>query len=176
MKTKIICLVGPSGSGKTHMACRLENEYGIPQIQSRTTRPKRKPDEVGHTFVTEEEFDTYQESHMIAYTKFGEHRYCCLHRDLTEPVMTYVIDEDGLLYLRKNFSEMYDIFAVKLYMCDHKRASLVTEERMERDRGKFTLDDDAFDYFIDTTDFNDNDRKTCKMIIRMYQHFDKLNS
>ena len=57
MKDKIICIVGRSGSGKTTAAEYLEELYGLKSIQSYTTRPKRKPNETGHTFVTEDEFD-----------------------------------------------------------------------------------------------------------------------
>ena len=172
MKTKIICVVGESGAGKSHMVSYLEDEFGIPQIESRTTRPPRFAGERGHTFVTEEEFDTYQEEHMLAYTEWKGHHYCCLHQDVHGPMVSYVIDEYGLNYLRENFSGMYDIFAVRLFMDEEKRASLVTEERMLRDEGKFNMSDDEFDYFIDTTDFDKNERKYAKMLIRCYQKFD----
>ena len=172
MKSKIICLVGPSGSGKTYMATHLEEEYGIPQIQSRTTRPRRTPDETGHTFVTDEEFDTYEDSHMIAFTTFGGSRYCCLHKDVNAPTISYVIDEAGLKYLRENFSNIYSIFAVRLFMPEEKRKLLVGEERIMRDEGKFLMGIDDFDYFICTEDFSENERKICKMLIRCYQHFD----
>jgi guanylate kinase len=174
MKTKIIAIVGNSGVGKTYMANHLEEEYGIPMIESRTTRPPRHKGEKGHTFVTDAEFDTYEKDWMIAYTKFGDNRYCCLHSDIVAPVSTYVIDEFGLKYLRDNFSDLYDIFAVRLFMSDtNKHKTLVSEERMLRDEGKFTMGIEEFDYFIDTSLFEANERKYMKMLIRMYQHFDK---
>jgi guanylate kinase len=154
------------------MASHLEKEYNIPMIQSRTTRPKRSEDENGHTFVTDEEFDTYRQEWMIAYTKWGDHRYCCLHSDVTDPTMSYVIDESGLDYLRKNFRHLYDIFAVRLYMPKEKRAMLVGEERVMRDEGKFEMSACEFDYFIDTTSFEKNPHKIAKMLIRVYQKFD----
>jgi len=172
MKKKIICIVGPSGSGKTFMANLIEDEYGIQMIESRTTRPPRHEGERGHTFVSDEEFDTYKKEWMIAYTKFGDYRYACLHSDITDPVMTYVIDEFGLSYLRENFSHLYDIFAVRVYMNDELRKELIGEERMMRDEGKFTMGDDEFDYFLDTSNFESNPFKITKMLLRMYQKFD----
>mgnify|MGYP000801673411 CR=1 FL=1 len=53
----IYLIVGPSGSGKSSVARELEKRYGFGEIQSYTERPRRYPDEPGHTFVTPEEFD-----------------------------------------------------------------------------------------------------------------------
>ena len=53
---KLLVIVGESGCGKTSIAERLQ-QYGLKLIQSYTTRPKRKPLETGHTFVTKEDFD-----------------------------------------------------------------------------------------------------------------------
>lgn len=171
MKTKIICIIGESGSGKTHIANHLEDEYGIPMIESRTTRPPRHEGERGHMFVTEAEFDTYEKGWMIAYTKFGEYKYCCLHIDVVGPVTSYVIDEYGLKYLREQFSDVYDIFSVRVSMADPKREELVGEERMLRDEGKFTMGDEEFDYFLDNTSFKETPHKIAKMLVRLYQKF-----
>jgi len=173
MKTKIICLVGESGSGKTFIADYLEKEFDIPMILSRTTRPRRTPDEGGHLFVTDNEFDMYSKESMIAFTVFGAYRYCCLFSDVTDPVMSYVIDEYGLKYLRDNFSDWFDIFSVRVYMADHIRETLVSEERMLRDEGKFTMGEENFDYFLDTSSFEENPRRIAKLVIRMYQKFNE---
>lgn len=172
MKTKIICIIGPSGSGKTFIANFLEEEYQIPMILSRTTRPKRTPDEVGHMFVTDNEFDTYDPDFMIAFTEWSGYRYCSMFSDVTAPVTSYVIDERGLKYLRENFSEYFDIFAVRIEMDIGVRKKLVGAERMMRDEGKFTMGEDDFDYFLDTSSFKDNPRKIAKLVIRMFQKFD----
>jgi len=175
MKTKIICIVGPSGSGKTHMANHLEEEYGIKMIESRTTRPPRHEGEKGHTFVSDAEFDSYKDEWMIAYTKFGDYRYCCLHTDVTGPVMSYVIDEYGLKYLCEHFGDIYHIFSVRVFVDYEKRRSLVGEERVLRDDGKFTMGEDEFDFFIDNSSFGDYSHNIAKMLIRMYQKFDSQN-
>ena len=172
MKTKIICIVGKSGSGKTFIANYLEEEYGIPMIESRTTRPPRHDGEKGHNFVSDAEFDTYKDEWKIAYTKFGNYRYTCLHSDVIEPLSCYVIDEFGLMYLRGNFTDTYDLYAVRVSMDDRHRKLLVSEERMLRDEGKFTMGEDEFDYFIDNSSFKETPSKIDHMLINMYQHFD----
>ena len=148
MRKTIICLVGCSGSGKTYIAEYLEREHGVRMIQSRTTRPRRYPDENGHEFVSHEEFDTYPEEDMLAFTTFGGERYCCLIKDVTDDVMTYVIDERGLLYLKEHFSKEFNIFAIRIFAGEHERITRVGKERVDRDKGMFTLDTDHFDSFF----------------------------
>lgn len=149
-KPVIICLIGESGSGKTTWAEYIEAEYGIKMIQSYTDRAKRTPDENGHTFVTVEEFDAFKHEDMIAYTNFGNKRYCCLKDDVRK-INTYVIDEDGFIYLSDTFADDYNIYSIRL-TCDKgvriERAGL---ERTSRDYGKFSLPMEFFDVCIDTS-------------------------
>ena len=69
--------------------------------------------------------------------------------------MTYVIDERGLQYLRKYWSQVFTIFAVRMFAPDHMRKEKVGEERVSRDEGNYGLGPDAFDYFIDN-DYTDS--------------------
>jgi len=120
-KKTLICIVGESGTGKTYLANYLSSNYGIDMIQSYTDRPKRHEGEIGHTFLSREEFDELDMRHMIAFTTWlqgnGEiARYCCLDSDVTDPVMTYVIDERGLIYLKRYWSHKFNIFAVRMFV------------------------------------------------------------
>jgi len=133
MKKKIICIVGLSGSGKTTAAEYIENTHRIKMIQSYTDRRPRYDGENGHTFVSPLEFDLFKKEDMIAFTEFGGYRYCCLKEDLKD-VNTYVIDEKGLLYLKENFSDIYQIHAIWINR-DEKKG--VTPERIKRDKGMF---------------------------------------
>lgn len=167
-KKKIICVVGESGTGKTTMVEYLGNKYGVKMIESYTDRPKRKPDEVGHTFLSEKEFDKLNMADMIAFTAWpngngGVTRYCCLYKDVTHPIMLYVIDERGLQYLRRYWGHLFDIVAIRMFSSEFKRAKLVSPERMKRDEGLFTLGYEHFDYFIDN-DYTD----------AMYERYDQL--
>jgi len=149
-KPIIICLIGESGAGKTHWAEYTELEYGIKMIQSYTDREKRTPDENGHTFVTPEQFDAFKQEKMIAFTQFGAKRYCCLKKDVCD-INTYVIDENGFIYLSDTFIDSYNIVSIR-FVCDYeerlRRAGL---ERVQRDQGMFNLPMEFFDVCIDTS-------------------------
>jgi len=160
-KKIIICIVAESGSGKTFVADYIAAKYNIYPIESRTTRPPRHKGESGHMWVTEQEFDTYAQENMIAFTEFGGCRYCCLIEDVTDPIMTYVIDEYGLKYLKRYFSNTFNIFAVRIIADNIKRHKRVDRSRTSRDNGKFTIPLDEFDFCI----FNDYDPiKTYKQV------------
>lgn len=144
MKPIIFCIVGESGSGKTMIAGAIERYTGIEMIQSYTDRPKRYPNETGHTFLSKEEFDKLNPDDFIAYTQWGEYRYCCLTSDVAD-VNLYVIDEFGLQMLREKYSDKYHIVAIRLVRDRYDRIASVGLERVERDRGKFTLPYESYD-------------------------------
>ena len=153
-KPMILCIVAESGAGKTMVADYIAEMYGWQLIESRTTRPRRTPDEGGHTFITDDEFDSYKMEDMIAYTTFGQYRYTCLTKDVHHRSL-YVIDEFGLYYLKTHFSDIYDIISLRLHRDKMKRIESVGEERVARDDGKFTMKDNEFDYVC----FNVTDNK-----------------
>lgn len=163
LKPVIVCIVGPSGTGKSYLADYLLEKYNVPLIESRTTRPRRHPEETGHTFVSNKEFDSYKKEDMLAFTTFGDYRYCCLIEDVVDPVMSYVLDEFGLIYLREHFSHQMTIFALRMFAREEEIAKRVDAARRQRDKGLFTLSDDAFDYFIEN-DYTDS----------MYEKYDRL--
>lgn len=112
------------------------------------------------------------EEWKLCSTEFGGNRYTSLYSDVTDPVMCMIVDEDGLRELRKSHDGIFDVFAVRLYMDVELRKELIGEERMMRDEGKFTMSEEDFDYFINTSSFQDNPYKIAKMLIRLYQKFD----
>jgi guanylate kinase len=146
-KPIIICIIGESGTGKTLIADYLADKYGFALIESHTTRPKRTPDEGGHTFVSQDVFNTYPLSEMIAYTRFGGYDYCCLKGDVQKWNL-YVIDEFGFEYLTDKFSDIYDIFSIRLHRDKAKRTASVGAERVGRDEGKFLFKDNVFSWVI----------------------------
>lgn len=92
--------VAKSASGKTTVANILEEKYGYKQVQSYTTRPPRYDGEVGHTFVSEQEFDNLGE--LAAYTEYNGYRYGTTVKQLEECDI-YVIDVPGVeTLLKKN--------------------------------------------------------------------------
>lgn len=137
MKKIIICIAGESGTGKTTMAEYIEKSYNIPMIYSYTDRLPRFRDEMGHIFITKEEYDELKIEDMIAYTKFGDARYCCLKKDVKD-VNTYVVDENGIKYLEAMYGNEYEIFKVRLHRPEEMRN--VSTERINRDKGMFNND------------------------------------
>ena len=154
MKPIILAIVGESGSGKTTAAEYLDEKYGFKLIQSRTTRPPRYEGENGHTFVSNEEFDTYQNEDMIALTKFGDNRYCCLHRDVRKGVNVYVIDEVGMEFLKNRYSNVYDVRSIRIVRDRNERIKSVGAARVSRDKGMFNLPYSSYDYFIYSEGFH----------------------
>ena len=146
MKQKIICIVGASGSGKSTLAAYLEREFGIRQLVSHTTRPMREGERngIGHYFVTEDEMPP--RTRMLAYTFFGGNHYWVDLRELrTDPVVTYVIDEKGLMMLLEEYSDDFDVIPV-LIRRDVQliAADGVSPERQHRDRCRVHIEDGQY--------------------------------
>lgn len=101
---KLIVIVGMTSSGKDTICKYIKEQYGINMVVSHTTRPMRSYETNGkeHWFDTEESFDKIPKEHMFAYTKFPKtsYQYCAITDDL-EPVMTYILNPDGISYMKK---------------------------------------------------------------------------
>lgn len=91
--------VGKSASGKTTIADMLEQTHGLVQVSSYCTRPPRYEGEIGHIFVSEEEFNRL--GRLAAYTFYNGHHYGTTFKQLDE-CSTYVIDAPGVEHLLKN--------------------------------------------------------------------------
>lgn len=147
MKKNILCIIGESGSGKTHVADYIERKYNIKYIQSHTDRPKRHTAETGHTWHTKDSFDKIKKEDMIAYTVFGDYRYCATKQDL-KLWNTYVIDEPGLDMLLKKHQHEFNITSVRIYRPD---VGGIDKERFKRNLETYIRTSDEFDYIINNT-------------------------
>ena len=113
MNNPLILFVGQSGSGKTTIANELELAKEYKQVQSYTTRVPRYDGEVGHTFVSEEEFDKLGE--LVAYTEYNGSKYG-VTADMLNECQLYVIDVPGvqtLLNKYQNKTRQIYIFYLK---------------------------------------------------------------
>ena len=146
-KPVVICVVGESGTGKTMVADYFTYQYGVNLIESYTDRPKRHQNETGHTFLSPEAMDKVVNGEMLAYTKFGEYRYCCLYSDIAK-ANVYIIDEDGLTMLRKEWGDVLDIYTIRVHRDYDKRLDSVGKNRVARDEGRFNLPDSYYDFVI----------------------------
>ena len=100
-------LVGPSGTGKTTIANLLSKQYGLTQVESYTTRPRRTPDEGGHRFLSAEKYPDWrtiehQYHDIVARTIYNGHFYFAT-REQMDAADLYVIDPPGVDVLRKNY-------------------------------------------------------------------------
>ena len=100
MNKPLYLFVGKSASGKTTLANMLESQYGLSQLQSYTTRPKRHENETGHIFITDEEFGNLR--NIIAYTKYNGYQYCATKEQIDETSI-YVIDVPGVKTLLNKY-------------------------------------------------------------------------
>lgn len=100
MNNPLILFVGQSGSGKTTIANYLEFTKNYKQIQSYTTRLPRYENEVGHTFVTEEEFNNLGD--LVAYTEYNGNKYG-VTAEMIDESQLYVIDVPGVKTLLEKY-------------------------------------------------------------------------
>jgi guanylate kinase len=176
MRKIIFCIVGGSGSGKTMLAEALEKYAGINLIQSYTDRPRRTPDEIGHTFLEKSEFDLLKPEEMLAFTNWNGFRYCCLEQDLKD-VNSYVIDCSGLEMLRNKFKDKYHIASIRIHRPIEQRVKYVGVERVARDADKFYLPNYVFDCVIRNETDNKLDLITeaWQFIKRKLAYYDKYS-
>ena len=94
--------VGKSASGKTTIANILEKNYGHKQVASYTTRPPRYDGEIGHVFITNDEFNNIELENIVAYTEYNGYRYGTTAEQL-DNCSIYVVDVPGVETLLQNY-------------------------------------------------------------------------
>lgn len=125
----IYLFCAPSGCGKTRITTELEKRFGLKVLQSYTTRPKRTPNEYGHIFVTDEEFDRLND--MVAYTYYNGHKYCATTEQVENNDL-YVIDIDGVEYFKKSYNGNKNVKIIALETpIDLRMARMALQGRTE---------------------------------------------
>lgn len=130
MKSKLLCILGETASGKdsiTNTAIEKLSEYDIRKICSYTDRPKRDSETEGveHYFVTTDEFNKLKDlrkDDILGYTRiknnnqtsYNGYQYMALTDEL-EKAHIYIIDYEGLKYLKRIYSDLIDIISVYIY-------------------------------------------------------------
>lgn len=103
MNKPLFLFVGKSASGKTTVANMLEAD-GYEQISSYTTRPRRYDGEIGHTFITEEEYDKLE--NIVTSTLYNSYRYCTTLEQVAQADI-YVVDVPGVQTLLQNYHKLH---------------------------------------------------------------------
>lgn len=139
----IVLLVGESGSGKTTVANFFENNCGMQQVKSYTTRPKRFPKEDNHTFVSESEFSKLR--NLIAYTKFDGYEYCATAQQVDDSDL-YVIDPAGVHYFYSKYTGDKIPFVVYLSVPEEVRTERMLKrgDSMDSVQQRIQNDDESF--------------------------------
>ena len=147
---KLITITGPSGAGKDTVARMLSEMSGYKVLCSYTTRPKREGeiDGVEHHFV---ETCNVPRDKMVAYTQYGGYEYW-VSLDQLKDKSIYVIDEDGLKYLRKRFPDI-ELFKICVSARESTRLYRgVSSERIDRDKQRKRLPLSFYDAVIFNND------------------------
>lgn len=116
MKNKTMyCIIGTSGSGKSTIAQEL-TKLGIPETISHTTRSPREGEINGvhYHFVSENEFNSIEK---LEYATYGENKYGTSKMEVDTKFKKHdkiisVIEINGLMQLKKNYSEYANIIAI----------------------------------------------------------------
>lgn len=159
----IYLIVGPSGSGKTTLADILAARYNFKVVESYTTRPRRYPEETGHIFVSDEEFDAL--GPLCAYTEYNGYRYGVTN-DIIDTHDIYVIDPFGAKMLLETYKGQKKIKLIRIdasnHICEkHMRIRGDDEEsikkRIQQDRKSFgkTESDIRYDLILPVSYLSD---------------------
>lgn len=116
-KTKFL-FVGRTASGKSSIVRAVCEKLNLVQVKSFTTRPARPgetDDNSDHYFVDQLMFDLIMAEHngdkVVAYTKINEYEYCTTQNTLDKSNV-YVIDPDGIDYLKKVCGDKYNFIEI----------------------------------------------------------------
>lgn len=179
MTDYLVALMGPSGSGKTSISEELQRMFCWDSIESYTTRPRRFKDEVGHRFITEEEFlmdypEKENSPNFVAYTEFNGYRYFATQSQVN-CAEVYVIDPAGVRYLKERYHGPKKIISIwldadpaicKARMLQRGDSIKAVEKRLKHDAAVFSDDEKAnCDHVIDVSDKTPN--KIAHMIMQL---------
>lgn len=148
----IFLIVAPSGTGKTEFCKILQEKHKLRSIASYTTRMRRYEGEIGHTFVTKEEFDALP--NKVAYTLYDGNEYCATQEQVDNADL-YVIDVAGVEYFKRTYKGFKRPIVVKLDAPEITRTARMMErgdklhdiiKRLEVDEVEFA--DFEYDLFI----------------------------
>lgn len=110
---RLILLVGKTSSGKDTIAKYIKDAYGIDQVVSYTTRPKRPSETNGveHIFISEDEMQKIlTEQDIIAYTELNKAQYCATAQQIENADKVYIINPKGVEDLAGSGLDMVTIY------------------------------------------------------------------
>lgn len=160
----LICLMGRTASGKDTLANKLCERTGLRQIISYTTRERRVNEGDTHIFISDEEYQSLEDSGQIAaFTQIGPYKYCCTINQLYENDV-YVIDPLGVQHLRD--LDLPNLRLVTIYVNTpddirkeralskrgDDRLTFIKRDHAEREQFRTMLRNADFDYAVSNID------------------------
>ena len=160
----LLCIMGKTASGKDTLANKLCERTGLHQIISYTTRERRVNEGNTHIFISNDEYQTLEDSGQIAaFTQIGPYKYCCTINQLYENDI-YVIDPVGVQHLREMNLPNLRLVTVYVNTPDDVRRERALNKRgddrltfmkrdvAERDQFRMMLRNSDFDYAVSNID------------------------
>jgi guanylate kinase len=160
----LLCLIGRTASGKDTLANKLCEHTGLRQIISYATRERRVNEGNTHIFISNEEYQSLEDSGRIAaFTQIGSYKYCCTIDQLYENDV-YVIDPIGVQHLRELNLPNLRLVTVYVNIPDDVRKERALNKRgddrlafmkrdmAERDQFRAMLRNADFDYAVSNID------------------------
>lgn len=156
MNKPLFLFVGKSASGKTSVANMLKNK-GYSQIYSYTTRAPRYDGEIGHVFISDEEYDKLE--NIVASTLYNGYRYCTTLEQVQDADI-YVVDVPGVETLMSNYNKLnrkvYVIyFSANVY---NRIKRMLDRNDSDNQIVARLLNDETEDWVAHLLDLNHNDR------------------
>lgn len=111
MPKPFLIIVGKSGSGKTTVADLFAELHGLRAVPTYTTRPMRTPDEEGHTFVSDVQFNLLTDK--VAFTTYNGYRYCTTQDQIANFDIA-IFDPEGVEYFRTHYKGKRTYFVIYL--------------------------------------------------------------
>lgn len=168
----LYCIVGPSGSGKSTVVNKLI-ELGYTAPNSYTTRPKREPNETGHTFITEEEYDELED--VVASTTFNGYRYC-VTRDMLDGCDFYIVDPEGIRTLEKHGYFDFKVIGLDLDPSACAVRMLARGDNIDDILGRMDNDFYIFKHFNDLCDYEIDASNDLSVIVNSILEIVRQNS
>ena len=116
----LFCILGRTASGKDTLAREICKIYGLKQVISYTTRPKRFPSEDTHIFATE--LDYHKDcihNNIAAQTIVNGYTYWATKEQIYANDI-YIVDPNGLQCLKESMPNVR-IVAIYIYIQDEDR-------------------------------------------------------
>jgi guanylate kinase len=190
-KRRIICIMGETASGKDTISKYIMKNFGVQPVVSFATRPMRDGEVNGreHVFITPEKMAEIRKTQdVFAYTKIEDktktnvdgYEYCATLQTLPEGDIIYVIDPNGVNYMKNSPAIMEKVELLVLYIYVPYE---IRKERAQKSRSDFEkfetrckqeevqfrtmLEEKNYDYIIENLDYN----QACTKVVGIVSEF-----